>query len=627
MTETTWRTHMCGDARPDHVGETMILAGWCARRRDHGGLVFVDLRDRSGVTQLVINPELAPEAAALAHQVRNEFVLRAEGTLVARTAETVNPNMPTGSVELQVRALEIVSRSTPLPFQLDEENVDETLRLRYRWLDLRRDKLQRNIGLRAQMVGIIRREMEAAGFLDIQTPILFKPTPEGARDFVVPSRLQPGRFYALPQSPQILKQLTMVAGFDRYYQIAVCFRDEDLRADRVQEITQLDVEMSFPDQELLFALMERMYARIWEECLGVQIETPFPRLTFAEADRRFGSDKPDTRFGLELEDATDVTRGSEFGVFANAQAVRFLRVPQELSRADLARLEELAKEWGAKGLAYLVYDEEGEVRSPIAKFLSEDELARFRGDPASTVLFAADTWEATSRVLGALRSHLGDELGLIDDDAFTFLWVTDFPMFERDEEAGRWTAVHHPFTRPVAEWSDRFHDEPANALAHTYDLVVNGNELGGGSFRIHEPEIQAKVFELLGLTEEEQRTKFGFLLDALAMGAPPHGGIALGIDRMVMVLASEPNLRDVIAFPKNQAGADPMSGAPSDVTQEQLDELGIRLTGVASAVRPTAQEPAARITRHDDEAPHVQQPAPVGEPEAPTGPVMSPDDS
>ena len=427
------------------------------------------------------------------------------------------------------------------------------------------------------MVGIIRREMEEAGFLDIQTPILFKPTPEGARDFIVPSRLQKGRFYALPQSPQILKQLTMVAGFDRYYQIAICFRDEDLRADRVQEITQLDVEMSFPDQEFLYATMERMYARIWRECLGIEIPTPFPRMTFEEADRRFGSDKPDTRFGLEIEDATEATRTSEFGVFKNADAVRFLRVPQAYSRGDLAKLEELAKDWGAKGLAYLVFDEEGEVRSPIAKFLSEEELALFRSDPGSTVLFAADSRPVTSRVLGALRSQLGKELGLIDEEAFTFLWVYDFPMFERDEEEGRWTAVHHPFTRPNDEWKGRFADDPEHALAHAYDLIVNGNELGGGSFRIHEPEIQANVFELLGLSEEEQRSKFGFLLDALAMGAPPMGGIALGIDRMTMVLAAEPNLRDVIAFPKNQAGVDPMSGAPSDVTEEQLDELGIRL--------------------------------------------------
>jgi aspartyl-tRNA synthetase len=571
-----WRDLTCGEPRKEHVGQRLALAGWVDRRRDHGGLIFVDLRDRTGITQLVINPERSPEAAKLAHEIRNEFVLRAEGELVARSPETVNPEMPTGEVELQVDDLQIVSRSTPLPFQLDEENVDETLRLRYRWLDLRREKLQRNIALRAQMVGIIRREMEDAGFLDIQTPILFKPTPEGARDFVVPSRLQKGRFYALPQSPQILKQLTMVAGFDRYYQIAICFRDEDLRADRVQEITQLDVEMSFPDQEFLFARMEQMFARIWREAHGIEIPTPFPRMTYTEAMERFGSDKPDTRFGLEIEDATEATRGSEFGVFAGAEAVRFLRVPRVYSRGDLAKLEEVAKEWGAKGLAYLVFDG-GEVRSPIAKFLSEDELASFGGADGETLLFAAADRDQTSRVLGALRLHLGRELGLIDDEAFTFLWVTDFPMFEWDEDEQRWSAVHHPFTRPTDEWKDRFDENPKEALAHAYDLIVNGNELGGGSFRIHEPEIQAKVFDLLGLGSEEQRSKFGFLLDALAMGAPPMGGIALGIDRMTMVLAHEPNLRDVIAFPKNQAGADPMSGAPSEVPEEQLKELGIRV--------------------------------------------------
>jgi aspartyl-tRNA synthetase len=571
-----WRDLRCGEPRPEHVGQRLALAGWVDRRRDHGGLVFIDLRDRTGVTQLVINPERAPEAAKPAHEIRNEFVLRAEGELVARSPETVNPDMPTGEVELQVDDLRIVSRSTPLPFQLDEENVDETLRLRYRWLDLRRAKLQRNIALRAQMVGIIRREMEDAGFLDIQTPILFKPTPEGARDFVVPSRLQKGRFYALPQSPQILKQLTMVAGFDRYYQIAICFRDEDLRADRVQEITQLDVEMSFPDQEFLFLRMEQMFARIWREAHGIEIPTPFPRMTYAEAMARFGSDKPDTRFALELEDATEVTRGSEFGVFGGAEAVRFLRVPRVYSRGDLAKLEDVAKEWGAKGLAYLVFDG-GEVRSPIAKFLSEAELAAFGGNDGETLLFAADELGQTSRVLGALRLHVGRELGLIDDDAFTFLWVTDFPMFEWDEDEQRWNAVHHPFTRPTDEWRDSFHESPKQALAHAYDLIVNGNELGGGSFRIHEPEIQARVFDLLGLGADEQRAKFGFLLDALAMGAPPHGGIALGIDRMTMVLAREPNLRDVIAFPKNQAGADPMSGAPSEVPEEQLKELGIRV--------------------------------------------------
>jgi aspartyl-tRNA synthetase len=576
----TWRDLTCGEPRPEHVGRRLALAGWAARRRDHGGLIFIDLRDRSGVTQLVVNPERSPAAARLAHEIRNEFVLRAEGELVARSTETVNPDMPTGEVELQVDELEIVSRSTPLPFQLDEENVDETLRLRYRWLDLRREKLQRNITLRAQMVGIIRREMEEAGFLDIQTPILFKPTPEGARDFVVPSRLQKGRFYALPQSPQILKQLTMVAGFDRYYQIAICFRDEDLRADRVQEITQLDVEMSFPDQEFLFALMETMFAHIWRDAHGLEISTPFPRLTYADAMARFGSDKPDTRFELEIEDATEPTRGSQFGVFAGAEAVRFLRVPRVYSRGEVTKLEEIAKEWGAKGLAYLIY-EAGEVRSPIAKFLSAQELEAFGGNDGETLLFAAGDEELTSRVLGPLRLHVGRELGLIDDQAFTFLWVTDFPMFEWDEDQGRWSAKHHPFTRPTDDWRDRFQDEPANALAHAYDLVVNGNELGGGSFRIHEPGLQARVFALLGLGEAEQRSKFGFLLDALAMGAPPMGGIALGIDRMTMVLAREPNLRDVIAFPKNQAGADPMSGAPTDVPEEQLKELGIQVVAAA----------------------------------------------
>jgi aspartyl-tRNA synthetase len=573
----TWRDTGCGTLRAEHAGQRIKLAGWAARRRDHGGLIFVDLRDETGICQLVMNPDRAPEAAKVAHEVRNEFVLQAEGEVTARAPEAVNPNLPTGEVELQVDTLTILSRSSPLPFQLNEENVEETLRIRYRWLDLRRDKMQRNIRLRAQMVATIRRVMEEAGFVDIQTPILWKPTPEGARDFVVPSRLHRGRFFALPQSPQIAKQLLVISNFERYYQIAICFRDEDLRADRVQEITQLDVEMAFPDQEFLFALMERMVQTIWRECLGVELEIPFERMTFAEADRRFGSDKPDLRFGLEIEDATEVTRGSEFAVFGGAEAVRFLRIPQAFSRAELENLEAFAKEWGAKGLAYLVYGEEGQVRSPIAKFLSEDELALFRSEPGSTVLFAADEWETTSRVLGALRLHLGEELGLIDDDAWSWLWITDFPMFEWDDEEERWAARHHPFTRPAPGWEDRFVEDPKNAVAHAYDLIGNGNELGGGSFRMHEPELQARVFDLLQLTPEEQRVKFGFLLDALAMGAPPHGGIALGIDRMLMVLAREPNLRDTVAFPKNQAGLDPMTGAPTEIGQEQLDELGIRV--------------------------------------------------
>ena len=573
----TWRDRMCGEVRSADVGERLTLSGWADARRDHGRLVFVDLRDRTGICQLVMNPERAAEAAATAHEVRNEFVLRAEGDVVPRAPEQVNPNLPTGEVELQVDRLEILSRSTPLPFQLDEEGVDETIRLRYRWLDLRRERMQRNLAVRAKAVGTIRRVMEEAGFLDIQTPILFKPTPEGARDFVVPSRLQKGRFFALPQSPQILKQLLVIGGFDRYYQIAICFRDEDLRADRVQEITQLDVEMAFPDQEFLFELMERMVATVWRECIGVQLETPFPRLSHDDAQARFGSDKPDLRFALEIQDATELTRGSTFGVFAGAPAVRYLTVPQAFSRSELSALEEVAKEWGAKGLAYLVYDEGGEVRSPIAKFLSERELEAFRAPPGSTVLFGADEPALVARVLGALRLHLARTLALIDEEAWRPLWVTDFPMFERDEEEDRWTAVHHPFTRPAPGSTELVESDPGAAKALAYDMVVNGIEIGGGSFRIHEPDLQARVFDTLRLSAEEQRAKFGFLLDALAMGAPPHGGIAYGIERTLMALLREPNLRDVIAFPKNQAGVDPMSGAPSEVGAEQLRELGIAL--------------------------------------------------
>jgi aspartyl-tRNA synthetase len=572
---TGWRDAYCGELRATDVGRRVTVAGWVARRRDHGGLVFIDLRDSEGICQLVVNPEHAPAAHAAAHETRNEFVLQATGEVARRAPDAVNPNLPTGEVEIQVDELRLVSRSTPLPFQLDEENVDETLRLRYRWLDLRRPKLQRNIRLRGQMVGTIRRVMEDAGFVDIQTPILWKPTPEGARDFLVPARLQPGRFYALPQSPQIAKQLLVIANFERYYQIAICFRDEDLRADRVQEITQLDVEMAFPDIDFIHSLMETMVQTVWRECIGVEVATPFDLMTFAEADARFGSDKPDRRFGLELQDATEVTRGSGFGVFASAEAVRFITVPRMFSRTELQELEAFAKEWGAKGLAYLVTDESGELRSPIAKFLSERELERLTPPPASTVLFAADTWAATSRVLGALRVHLGEQLGLIDEDRFDFVWIEEFPMFDWDEHEHRWTARHHPFTRPTPTWEERFDADPRHATAVAYDLVANGNEIGGGSIRIHEPEMQARVFDLLQITADEQRAKFGFLLDALAMGAPPHGGIAFGIDRMVMVLAKEPNLRDTIAFPKNQAGVDPMTGAPSDAPQEQLDELGI----------------------------------------------------
>jgi aspartyl-tRNA synthetase len=570
-----WRDLYCGEVSPERVGETVSVAGWVARRRDHGGLIFIDLRDHTGIVQLVVNPDHAPEAAKVAHDVRSEFVVHARGDVVRRAPEAVNPNIPTGEVEIQVGELEIVARSEPLPFQLEDEGVEEPTRLRYRYLDLRRDRMQRNLRLSATVIAAIRRSMEEQGFIDVWTPSMTLGTPEGARDFLVPVRLQPGKFFALAQSPQLFKQTFMIGGLDRYYQIATCWRDEDLRADRQFEFRQLDLELAFPTREDVLEVLEEVVVASFE-ALGRQPPSrPFSRMAYADAMLRYGSDKPDVRFGLEIQDATDVTRGSDFGVFAGAETVRYLVVPETFSRGELQKLEDFAKEWGAKGLAYLVFDESGEVRSPIAKFLSEQEVEAFLTPPGSTVLFVADSTPMVERVLGALRLHLGQQLELIDDSRDELLWVLDFPLFLEDEDTGRWTFVHHPFTSPVEGHEDLIDTDPGAALSQHYDLIWNGWELGSGSIRIHRQEIQERIFRAMGMTDEEAQAKFGWFLEALRMGAPPHGGFALGIERFVALLAGESNIREVIAFPKTASGSDPLTGAPAPATKERLDELGI----------------------------------------------------
>jgi aspartyl-tRNA synthetase len=582
----SWRDIHCGEPRTERVGDRLTVAGWIDTRRDHGGLIFLDLRDHTGKLQLVVNPEHAAEAAQTAKELRNEFVIQATGSLVARAPEAVNPNLPTGEVELQVEGLTILSRSTPLPFQLDEENVDETLRIKYRWLDMRTDRMQRNLRLNHTVISAIRRTMDELDFVDVWTPSMTRGTPEGARDFLVPVRLQPGKFFALAQSPQLFKQLCMVGGLDRYYQIATCWRDEDLRADRQFEFRQLDLEMAFVEREDVLDVLERCVVASFEAAGVEPPARPFPRMAYSEAMARYGTDKPDLRFGLEIEDATAVTRGSEFGVFAGAKCVRFIRVPQAFSRSELDRLQEVAKEWGAKGLAYLVVDEEGEVRSPIAKFLSAAELAAFKADPGSTVLFGAADEATVSRVLGLLRLHLARELGLADPTAQVFHWVVDFPLFERDEDSGGWTFVHHPFTAPTPGHEEWDIADPAGAQSEHYDLIWNGWEMGSGSIRIHDVDVQQRVFRTMGIDEEEAQAKFGFLLDALAMGAPPHGGFAMGIDRFVALMAGEPDIRQVIAFPKVSSGSDPLTGAPTAFDDRTLRDLGIKALQQQSSPQP-----------------------------------------
>jgi aspartyl-tRNA synthetase len=570
---SSWRDTTCGALTAADAGKTVTLAGWVDTRRDHGGLVFIDLRDFSGKVQLVVNPEHAPDAAELTHEVRNEFVLQATGTVVERAPEAVNPNLPTGEIELQVETLRILSRSTPLPFQVGDD-VDDVLRLKYRWLDMRSDRMQRNLRLNHVVIAGIRTAMDRLGFVDVWTPSMTKGTPEGARDFLVPIRLQPGTFYALAQSPQLFKQLCMVGGLDRYYQIATCWRDEDLRADRQFEFRQLDLEMSFVDREDVLDVMEEAVIAAFVAAGREPPPRPFPRMSYAESMTRYGNDKPDLRFGMEIEDATEVTRASEFGVFKSAPCVRYIAAPRAFSRAELGRLEEFAKEWGAKGLAYLVNDG-GEIRSPIAKFLGEQELGALTPQPGHTALFVADEEAVVSRVLGGLRLHLARELGLMETGEELFHWIVDFPLFERDEETGRWTFLHHPFTAPMPG-HEGFEEDPGSALSQHYDLVWNGWELGSGSIRIHDAELQQAVFRVMGMGEEEQEAKFGFLLEALKMGAPPHGGFAMGIDRFVARMAGEPDLRQVVAFPKIASGSDPLTGGPTPMPDSVLAELGIK---------------------------------------------------
>jgi aspartyl-tRNA synthetase len=571
---SSWRDTTCGALGAADAGKRVKLAGWTDTRRDHGGLVFIDLRDFSGKVQLVINPERTADAAAVAHEVRNEFVLQAEGEVVLRAPDAVNPNIPTGEIEIQVDTLTIVSRSEPLPFQIGED-VDEVLRLKYRWLDMRSERMQRNLRLSHTVIAAIRRTMDDLNFVDVWTPSMTKGTPEGARDFLVPVRLQPGKFFALAQSPQLFKQLCMVGGLDRYYQIATCWRDEDLRADRQFEFRQLDLEMSFVDREDVLDVLEAAVVASFEALGREAPARPFPRMSYSDVMRMYGTDKPDLRFGLEIQEATELTRGSGFGVFANAPVVRYLVAPRAFSRAELGRLEEIAKEWGAKGLAYLVNDG-GEIRSPIAKFLSEQELEALRSEPGTTVLFVADTEDVVTRVLGGLRSHLGRELDLADTERNEFLWTVDFPLFEPDEHTGGLTFVHHPFTAAVDGDEDKISSDPGNVIGQHYDLIWNGWELGSGSIRIHRAEVQQAVFTTMGLSEEEQREKFGFLLDALRMGAPPHGGFAMGIERFVALMAGEPDIRQVIAFPKVASGSDPLTGAPTPMPDTVLRDLGIR---------------------------------------------------
>lgn len=588
--ETMYRTQHCGELTLADVGKEVLLSGWVQKRRDLGGVIFVDLRDRSGIVQVVFNPEISQSAYETGDRVRNEYVLSLKGEVVERSPETVNPKMNTGTIEVKVTEVTILNQAKNPPFQVEDDiNVDESVRLRYRYIDLRRPEMQSTLMLRYKAIKAFRDFLDSKGFLEIETPMLTKSTPEGARDYLVPSRVHPGEFFALPQSPQLFKQLLMVSGFERYFQVVRCFRDEDLRADRQPEFTQLDIETSFLSQDALLSIMEEMVAEVFAKAIGVNVETPFQRLTYQDAMGRYGSDKPDLRFGMELVDISDLAVACGFNVFSTAVSkggqVKGINVTgcAHYSRKDVDDLMKFAANYGAKGLAWMAF-KDGEVKGPIGKFFSEAEVEeiknRFAAVEGDLLLFVADQAKVVADSLGALRLKFGNDLGLIDQSKFTFAWVVDFPLVERDEEQGRYVALHHPFTSPREEDIPLFESNPLQIRAQAYDMVLNGYEIGGGSIRIYKRDVQEKMFTALGFSKEEANEKFGFLLDAFEYGTPPHGGIAFGLDRIVMLMAGRNNLRECIAFPKTASASCLLTDAPGEVDEKQLNELHIRLAPV-----------------------------------------------